>query len=61
MLRIAATGILIDAVDAEWAHRVFHDLAGWLMMPVALALLAVELRVLSILFVQPPRRPAYGR
>jgi exosortase len=61
VLRITLTGVLHDAVDDQWAHEVFHDLAGWLMMPVALALLAVELRVLSKLFIERPGRLAYGR
>jgi exosortase len=61
VLRITLTGVLHDAVDDKWAHEFFHDMAGWLMMPMALALLAVELRVLSKLFIEPPRRWAYGR
>jgi exosortase len=61
VLRITLTGVLHDAVEGQWAHEVFHDLAGWLMMPLALALLAVELRVLSKLFVEPRARFAYGR
>jgi exosortase len=61
VLRITLTGVLHDAVDDRWAHGVFHDLAGWLMMPLALVLLAVELHVLSRLFVEPPGRLGYGR
>jgi exosortase len=61
VLRITLTGVLHDAVDDRWAHDVFHDLAGWLMMPLALVLLAVELHVLSRLFVEPPGRLGYGR
>jgi exosortase len=44
--RITATALL-----QEWAGRgvadFFHDLAGWFMMPVALALLWLELRLLA--------------
>jgi exosortase len=61
VLRITLTGVLHDAVDDKGAHEFFHDMAGWLMMPVALALLVIELRVLSKLFIEPPRRWAYGR
>jgi hypothetical protein len=37
----------------ELADRVFHDLAGWFMMPVAIALLAGELGLLRNLMVRP--------
>lgn len=36
--RITATGLLYDASQDEWARWVFHDVAGWLMMPAAVAL-----------------------
>jgi exosortase len=57
--RITATGILHEAVGSKWANLVFHDLAGWLMMPMALALLWCELRILATLLVveeAPARR-----
>jgi exosortase len=50
--RITATGVLHKTVGGDWANAVFHDLAGWLMMPLALALLALELKVLSHLLVE---------
>jgi exosortase len=52
--RITATGLAQEWVGRDLAHHVFHDLAGWLMMPVALALLWAELRLLSFLLVEPP-------
>ncbi len=52
--RITATALVQEWVGRDLAHHVFHDLAGWLMMPVALALLWVELRLLSFLLVEPP-------
>ena len=52
--RITATGLLHHAVGSAIANAVFHDLAGWLMMPFALALLAVELAVLKNLFLEAP-------
>src|SRR5262249_21113442 len=56
--RITATGVAYQTAGAEMAHALFHDLAGWLMMPVALALLALELWVFSIVLVDPgPARP----
>ncbi len=59
--RITVTAFLHEFVSAHWADVVFHDLAGWLMMPFALGLLYLELYVLSKLFVNveaPERHPA---
>jgi exosortase len=47
--RITTTGVLHVAVSSRAADRFFHDFAGWMMMPLALALLWVELRLLSAL------------
>ena len=49
--RITATGVLYATVGERLANLVFHDLAGWLMMPMALLLLWGELWLLSALFV----------
>ena len=38
--RITATGVLYETAGGGIAEAVYHDLAGWLMMPLALALLA---------------------
>jgi exosortase len=54
LLRITATGLLHETAGKEVADAVFHDLAGWLMMPVALALLGLELKLLGRLLVVPP-------
>jgi exosortase len=51
VVRITVTGVLYHAVDGETAHLVFHDLAGWLMMPLALTLVWLELVLLDRLFV----------
>jgi exosortase len=59
IIRITVTGILHQAIDSDAANAFFHDVAGWLMMPLALAVLALELRLLSWLFIEPrARRPA---
>ncbi|MGH7138962.1 MAG: exosortase/archaeosortase family protein [Pirellulales bacterium] len=50
--RITVTAAMYEWVNAEVAEKVFHDLAGWLMMPLALALLATELKLISSLFVE---------
>src|SRR5262245_15633842 len=47
VLRITTTGLLHATVGGEWANRFFHDFAGWLMMPVALGLLWLELQLMS--------------
>jgi exosortase len=49
--RLSVTAMVHRTMGARIADVVFHDLAGWLMMPLALGLLWVELWVLSHLFV----------
>jgi exosortase len=58
--RITATGILHETTNSETANAFFHDLGGWLMMPLGLLFLAVELKVLSHLFLDPPPSPSRG-
>lgn len=47
VLRITATGLLYEAERNETARWVFHDLAGWLMMPLGVGLLTVLLLFLD--------------
>lgn len=54
--RIVLTGVLQQTLGDRVAGAVYHDLAGWLMMPLALGLLWLELAALGRLFVAP--RPA---
>jgi exosortase len=57
--RIVLTGFLHATVGGKVASMVYHDLAGWLMMPIALATLWAELWLLSRLFIEPaPMDPA---
>lgn len=58
VIRIVVTGLMYLHVNSQTATVFFHDLAGWIMMPMALALLWLELWVLQRLFVDPPARPA---
>lgn len=51
LVRMAATGIAFPLFGRHVADTIFHDLAGWLMMPLALAALWLELKFLSHLFV----------
>jgi exosortase len=57
VLRITVTGVLHETAGSEVADAVFHDLAGWLMMPVALVFMAVELKLLSRLVIDPNAAP----
>jgi exosortase len=52
--RITITGVLYQTAGSGVADAFFHDLAGWLMMPLALGLLWVELRFLARLFLAVP-------
>jgi exosortase len=54
ILRILATAVLHKTAGRELADLVFHDLAGWLMMPLALGMLWAELRLLSWVLVPAP-------
>ena len=53
--RITATGYAyhLGGRDSQLAQMIYHDLAGWLMMPFALTLLWVELALLSRLLITP--------
>lgn len=48
--RITVAGLASEALSSEAGHFVFHDLAGWLMIPLAFCLLGAELWLLSWLF-----------
>lgn len=50
ILRITATGIAQERYGTEAAEKIFHDWAGWLMMPAACGLIALELWLMRILF-----------
>jgi len=51
IIRITITGILHLTVGTEIADKVFHDLAGWVMMPMALGFLYVEFQILLHLVI----------
>lgn len=53
LVRIVVTAVLAELAGPRLAHLVFHELAGWLMMPLALVMLALTLAVLSRLFSEP--------
>jgi exosortase len=51
ILRITVTGILYETASKRLAEMVFHDLAGWLMIPMALGFLWLTNWYLSRLLV----------
>ena len=51
--RIVGTGVVHECVSPAASER-FHDVSGWLMMPVALALLFVVLKAADLLIVRGP-------
>jgi exosortase len=53
LVRLTATGFVTHACGPVVGNR-FHDVAGWLMMPLALAIVWLELRLLDRLFVPCP-------
>jgi exosortase len=55
LIRITATGILYSFGMGEMANHFFHDIAGWVMMPLALSMLWVEIKILDALFVDAPK------
>lgn len=50
-IRITVTGVLYQVASSEFAEMVFHDLAGWVMMPMALGMLFVLQQILANLFI----------
>ncbi len=58
--RIVVTAIMHLTVGSEWADYVFHDLAGWLMMPLALGMLWVVVKLLDWILAAPPVEDASG-
>lgn len=51
IVRIVATAIAHQTLGREMADLVFHDVSGWLMMPLAVLLLLMELKLMDVLFV----------
>ena len=46
------TGILHDTVGGHAADTFYHDLAGWLMIPLALVLYWIEIGILSRILIE---------
>lgn len=53
-IRICATAILSEADRREAAQALYHDLAGWFMIPLGCAFILVELWLLNRVLVAAP-------
>jgi exosortase len=51
VIRISLTGVLYNEGGRELGDKVFHDFAGWMMMPIALGILWLGLRLFDWVFV----------
>jgi exosortase len=51
IFRITLTGVLHETVGGHASATFYHDLAGWVMMPLALVLYWIEIAVLSRLLI----------
>lgn len=54
LVRITAAGFVFRYAGGDTAKTFFHDASGWLMMPLALLVLWLELKFLARLFTDPP-------
>lgn len=59
VFRIALTALAYKTAGPEWGDFIFHDLAGWLMTPLALGMLWMELKLID--FVLVPADAAKGK
>jgi exosortase len=60
-LRLIGTAIAFTLFDAHSWEAVFHDFGGYVMMPIALALIIVELWFLKKLFIVRQRQQIFFR
>jgi exosortase len=58
VFRITATGILHDTVGGHAADTFYHDLAGWIMIPLALVLYWFEITILGRLLIETTKYEA---
>jgi exosortase len=59
VIRISLTGILYNEGGKELGDRIFHDFAGWMMMPIALLVLWAELKLLDWVWVDAGGRASH--
>jgi exosortase len=60
VFRITLTGMAQELISPRFAHDIMHDFAGWLMMPLAVLLLGLELWLIARLFPTFAAQPATG-
>jgi exosortase len=53
-IRIAVTAFAFQVAGKEMGEYIFHDLAGWIMMPLALGMIWLMLKYLDQVLVIPP-------
>lgn len=51
IVRIVVTALLLTSIESEVLHKIIHDWAGFAMMPLAMGLLYLELKFLTMLSV----------
>ncbi|TWU41308.1 Transmembrane exosortase [Novipirellula aureliae] len=54
VIRIVATGLLYQYSDAEFAEAVFHDFFGFLMLPLATAMVWAVVRLTQAILIPQP-------
>jgi exosortase len=59
-IRITATALAYEYMSAEFAAKFFHDIAGWLMMPIGFGLLLAVLMLLEKLIQTEPEQTPLG-
>lgn len=60
-IRIIATGFAYEYLDPETAGHIFHDVAGWLMMPIGFTILLGVLGILDRLIVPNDSFPIHSK
>lgn len=60
VIRIVVTGIAIDLRGGEFTQTWVHDQIGWLMMPIAVSLLFLELWVIGKLLIPVPSEVSFA-
>lgn len=55
--RITLTGVLHELISGQVADKFYHDLAGWVMIPLALVLYWCEIWIFSHMLIEVEARP----
>lgn len=55
-IRLAITAIFFTVLEGKYWEQIFHDFGGYAMMPLALAAIVAELRLLTKLTIPPETR-----